>query len=156
MEMSGSFARRGPLKLFGGGWEWERDCCSMPLLRASVASTRSLASLSLRRRGSNLIQRIDHRFGTLARKRTSAVTRPTFAMDKTVLVGREAVDRLFGPWTISRNEVFAESPLSFAFVNLKPVVPGHVLVAPKRVVKRFGSLTNDEVADLWQLAKVSR
>eukprot|EP00215_Chloropicon_roscoffensis_P010538 CAMPEP_0196643984 /NCGR_PEP_ID=MMETSP1085-20130531/6548_1 /TAXON_ID=41879 ORGANISM="Pycnococcus sp, Strain CCMP1998" /NCGR_SAMPLE_ID=MMETSP1085 /ASSEMBLY_ACC=CAM_ASM_000807 /LENGTH=175 /DNA_ID=CAMNT_0041973503 /DNA_START=125 /DNA_END=649 /DNA_ORIENTATION=+ len=75
-------------------------------------------------------------------------------MDKTVLVGREAVDRLFGPWTISRNEVFAESPLSFAFVNLKPVVPGHVLVAPKRVVKRFGSLTNDEVADLWQLAKV--
>ena len=67
-----------------------------------------------------------------------------------------SADRLFGPWTISRNEVFAESPLSFAFVNLKPVVPGHVLVAPKRVVKRFGSLTNDEVADLWQLAKVSR
>jgi len=27
--------------------------------------------------------------------------------------------------------VFASTPLAFAFVNLKPVVPGHVLVAPK-------------------------
>jgi len=67
----------------------------------------------------------------------------------------EGVDRLFGPWTISRGEIFAESSLSFAFVNLKPVVSGHVLVAPKRVCKRFTELTGEEVADLWQLAKVS-
>ncbi|QDZ21424.1 bis(5'-adenosyl)-triphosphatase [Chloropicon primus] len=66
----------------------------------------------------------------------------------------EGVDRLFGPWTISRGEIFAESSLSFAFVNLKPVVSGHVLVAPKRVCKRFTELTGEEVADLWQLAKV--
>ena len=33
--------------------------------------------------------------------------------------------------------VFAETPLSFAFVNRKPVLPGHVLIAPKRVVKRM-------------------
>jgi diadenosine tetraphosphate (Ap4A) HIT family hydrolase len=45
--------------------------------------------------------------------------------------------------------VFATSPLSFAFVNLKPVVPGHVLVSPKRVVPRFADLSEEEVADLW-------
>lgn len=43
--------------------------------------------------------------------------------------------------------------LSFAFVNLKPVVPGHVLVSPKRVIKRFAELTPEETSDLWLLAK---
>jgi bis(5'-adenosyl)-triphosphatase len=62
--------------------------------------------------------------------------------------------RLFGPWTIAKDEIFAESATSFAFVNTKPVVPGHVLVAPKRVCKKFTQLSMEEVADLWQLAKV--
>jgi hypothetical protein len=30
----------------------------------------------------------------------------------------------FGPYPINANEVFAKSQLSFAFVNLKPIVPG--------------------------------
>ena len=30
----------------------------------------------------------------------------------------------FGPWTIRGSEVFALTQLSYAFVNLKPVVPG--------------------------------
>ena len=34
--------------------------------------------------------------------------------------------------TIPSSHIFYESRLSFAFVNLKPVLPGHVLVAPKR------------------------
>lgn len=33
----------------------------------------------------------------------------------------------------------------FAAVNLKPVVPGHVLVSPKRVVARFAELSPEEV-----------
>lgn len=37
-------------------------------------------------------------------------------------------DYKFGPWDIAASEVFVTSPHSFAFVNLKPVVPGHVLV----------------------------
>jgi len=75
-------------------------------------------------------------------------------MSSDVLAPIEGADRLFGPWTIAKGEIFAESGLSFAFVNLKPVVSGHVLIAPKRVCKRFAQMTNDEVADLWQLAKV--
>lgn len=60
---------------------------------------------------------------------------------------------LFGPWKIAAEEVFATSPHCFAFVNLKPVVPGHVLVSPKRVVARFAELAPEEVADLWCLAQ---
>eukprot|EP00879_Flechtneria_rotunda_P017985 GHRR01018849.1.p1 GENE.GHRR01018849.1~~GHRR01018849.1.p1 ORF type:complete len:204 (+),score=56.53 GHRR01018849.1:171-782(+) len=60
----------------------------------------------------------------------------------------------FGPWPIHADEVFAETQLSFAFVNLKPIVPGHVLVSPMRVVPRFADLTPAEVSDLWQLAQL--
>lgn len=55
----------------------------------------------------------------------------------------------FGPWPIQASEVFLATPLSFAFVNLKPIVPGHVLISPVRVVERFAELTAEEVADLW-------
>lgn len=59
----------------------------------------------------------------------------------------------FGPHRLSGDEVFAETALSLAFVNLKPVVPGHVLVTPRRVVARFADLSADEASDLWLLAK---
>lgn len=62
-------------------------------------------------------------------------------------------DYSFGPWKIHASEVFATSSLSFAFVNLKPVVPGHVLISPKRVVFRFADLTPEEVSDLWILSQ---
>lgn len=72
----------------------------------------------------------------------------------------------FGPWPIASEEVFLTTSYSFAFVNLKPIVPGmrrrgrhhaitrqsqtgHVLVSSKRVVPRFASLSAEEVADLW-------
>ncbi|GAA5959844.1 hypothetical protein JCM8115_004876 [Rhodotorula mucilaginosa] len=50
------------------------------------------------------------------------------------------------------NQVFFQSSsrLSFALVNLKPIVPGHVLVVPTRVVPRLRDLTPAEVSDLFQ------
>ena len=62
-------------------------------------------------------------------------------------------DYLFGPWPIAASEVFVTSSLSFAFVNFKPLVPGHVLVSPKRVAHRFIDLSPEEVADLWCLSQ---
>lgn len=47
------------------------------------------------------------------------------------------------------NQVFYKSHLSCALVNLKPLVPGHVLVIPQRVVPRFKDLTPEEVQDLF-------
>ncbi|XP_020253683.1 bifunctional bis(5'-adenosyl)-triphosphatase/adenylylsulfatase FHIT [Asparagus officinalis] len=59
----------------------------------------------------------------------------------------------FGPYKIHKSEVFFSSPLSYAMVNLRPLVPGHVLVCPRREVKRFIDLTADETTDLWLTAK---
>ncbi|KDO23096.1 hypothetical protein SPRG_11940 [Saprolegnia parasitica CBS 223.65] len=64
--------------------------------------------------------------------------------------------RAFGPYAIRLSEVFYESTHSVALVNLKPIVPGHVLVIPKRRIDRFTNLDADEVADLWQSAQVGR
>lgn len=62
----------------------------------------------------------------------------------------------FGKFTVT-NSVFHLTPLSFALVNLKPILPGHVLVSPRRVVPRFADLTPDEVCDLFLTTqKVSR
>ena len=59
--------------------------------------------------------------------------------------------RHFGPFPIDDSQSFAETKLSFAFVNIKPVVPGHVLISPHRVVQSFEDLTAEEVSDLWQV-----
>jgi len=55
----------------------------------------------------------------------------------------------FGQYMVKATQVFFQSELSLALVNLKPVLPGHVLVIPKRCVARFKDLAPAEVADLW-------
>jgi bis(5'-adenosyl)-triphosphatase len=51
---------------------------------------------------------------------------------------------------ISRETVFFATKLSIAFVNISPLVPGHVLVVPRRVEPRLLGLDADERADLWR------
>lgn len=46
-------------------------------------------------------------------------------------------------------KVFLTTPHSFALVNLKPLLPGHVLVCPSRPHKRLTDLTLPEVTDLF-------
>ena len=55
----------------------------------------------------------------------------------------------FGPHICKSSQAFYETPLSICFVNIKPIVPGHVLVIPKRVCPRFADLSVEEVTDLW-------
>ena len=55
----------------------------------------------------------------------------------------------FSKFLIPSSNIFLKSAFSFAFVNLRPVFPGHVLVSPLRIVKRFSDLTDDEAGDLW-------
>ncbi|QKX60461.1 uncharacterized protein TRUGW13939_07606 [Talaromyces rugulosus] len=62
----------------------------------------------------------------------------------------------FGPFLVT-SQVFYITPLSFALVNLKPILPGHVLVSPRRRVPRVSELTVDETADLFlTVRKVGR
>lgn len=56
----------------------------------------------------------------------------------------------FGKNILNATDIFVKTPLSIGFVNLKPILPGHVLVSPKRVVPRLADMTKDEVTDLFQ------
>ncbi|KIY73531.1 diadenosine 5',5'''-P1,P4-tetraphosphate asymmetrical hydrolase [Cylindrobasidium torrendii FP15055 ss-10] len=55
-------------------------------------------------------------------------------------------------------QAFFRTPLragsgAFAIVNLKPIVPGHVLVIPTRVVLRLADLQDDELTALMLAVK---
>jgi len=56
---------------------------------------------------------------------------------------------MFGPYEIDESQVFFCSQSTMAITNLKPIVPGHILVVPHRVAVRFADLRADEVADLY-------
>ncbi|KAK4194772.1 HIT-like domain-containing protein, partial [Triangularia verruculosa] len=55
----------------------------------------------------------------------------------------------FGPYPIA-TQIFLLTPFSFALVNLKPLLPGHVLVCPLKPHKRLTSLSPEELLDLWK------
>ncbi|KAK3390442.1 major facilitator superfamily domain-containing protein [Podospora didyma] len=54
----------------------------------------------------------------------------------------------FGPFEVT-NQVFLKTTHSFALVNLKPLLPGHVLVCPVVPHKRLTDLSAPEVTDLF-------
>eukprot|EP00262_Sarcandra_glabra_P009194 TRINITY_DN2324_c0_g4_i1.p1 TRINITY_DN2324_c0_g4~~TRINITY_DN2324_c0_g4_i1.p1 ORF type:complete len:195 (-),score=31.45 TRINITY_DN2324_c0_g4_i1:238-822(-) len=76
-----------------------------------------------------------------------------FAAPSSINLKMEAEFYTFGPYKIHRKEVFYSSELSYAMVNLRPLLPGHVLVCPRREVKRFVDLTAEETSDLWLTAQ---
>uniref|UniRef100_A0A0B7ALN2 Bis(5'-adenosyl)-triphosphatase n=1 Tax=Arion vulgaris TaxID=1028688 RepID=A0A0B7ALN2_9EUPU len=55
----------------------------------------------------------------------------------------------FGHIKITSNQVIYHSALSYAVVNIKPVVPGHVMVIPLRAAAEFSELSPAEVTDLF-------
>lgn len=59
---------------------------------------------------------------------------------------------MMGPLFFSTIEVtrqaFYRTALSYAIVNLKPIVPGHVLVIPTRPVQRLADLDASELSSL--------
>ncbi|KAH8597286.1 HIT-like domain-containing protein [Bisporella sp. PMI_857] len=62
----------------------------------------------------------------------------------------------FGPFEVT-DQVFHQTSLCYALVNIKPILPGHVLVIPFRQVQRLTDLTPDEVGELFgTVQKVQR
>ncbi|KAI3632123.1 hypothetical protein MIR68_009959 [Amoeboaphelidium protococcarum] len=60
----------------------------------------------------------------------------------------------FGQWDIAAvSELFYTSQYCYGIVNLKPIKPGHVLIFPKRLVKRIVDLSEEECADLFKSVK---
>ncbi|KAK1834337.1 Bis-tetraphosphatase [Podospora conica] len=54
----------------------------------------------------------------------------------------------FGPFEVT-SQVFLTTPHTFALVNLKPLLPGHVLVCPLTPHQRLTSLSPAELTDLF-------
>jgi bis(5'-adenosyl)-triphosphatase len=52
-----------------------------------------------------------------------------------------------------QNEV-TPSATTIAFVNLRPIVPGHVLVIPERIVPDLKDLTESEYLELWTTVRI--
>ncbi|MQM16720.1 hypothetical protein Taro_049677 [Colocasia esculenta] len=66
----------------------------------------------------------------------------------------------FGPYKIHASEVFYATDLSYAMVNLRPLLPGTAASAffsgkdvQYTMIKRFTDLTVDEISDLWVAAR---
>ena len=60
---------------------------------------------------------------------------------------------LFGRFKISSSQLFHKSEYSFAMVNLRPIVPGHVLVVSNRIVPMLSDLDDDEYDDIWRTVR---
>ncbi|KAH7035562.1 HIT-like domain-containing protein [Microdochium trichocladiopsis] len=58
----------------------------------------------------------------------------------------------FGPFEVT-TQVFLTTPHSFALVNLKPLLPGHVLVCPHAPHQRLTDLSLPEVTDLFDTVR---
>ncbi|KAF4456964.1 hypothetical protein F53441_979 [Fusarium austroafricanum] len=54
----------------------------------------------------------------------------------------------FGPFEVT-NQVFLTTQHSFALVNLKPLIPGHILVCPHSQHRRLTDLAPAEISDLF-------
>eukprot|EP00285_Hemiselmis_virescens_P001441 CAMPEP_0173411668 /NCGR_PEP_ID=MMETSP1356-20130122/77623_1 /TAXON_ID=77927 ORGANISM="Hemiselmis virescens, Strain PCC157" /NCGR_SAMPLE_ID=MMETSP1356 /ASSEMBLY_ACC=CAM_ASM_000847 /LENGTH=195 /DNA_ID=CAMNT_0014373457 /DNA_START=79 /DNA_END=663 /DNA_ORIENTATION=- len=59
----------------------------------------------------------------------------------------------FGRFSCKATQLFFSSPLCIGFVNLRPILPGHVLISPTRVVSRVADLTDEELCELWRAAR---
>ncbi|KAF8963910.1 diadenosine tetraphosphate asymmetrical hydrolase [Flammula alnicola] len=59
---------------------------------------------------------------------------------------------LFSTFEVT-SQAFYRASKSYAIVNLKPIVPGHVLVIPSRPVPRLADLDDKELACLMQSVK---
>jgi len=70
---------------------------------------------------------------------------------------KKAIDQpnyKFGHIELANDVVFYESQYCFASVNIKPVVPGHVMVIPKQPRERVVDMTPAETGDLMLTAKL--
>ncbi|CAG9794514.1 unnamed protein product [Diatraea saccharalis] len=61
---------------------------------------------------------------------------------------------VFGQVQIPDKCVFFKSKLSYAFVNLRCVIPGHVLVAPLRLAERNEDLSEEEADDFYRTIRL--
>ena len=86
---------------------------------------------------------------------TSAATTTTSSKNNNSEPSPQEGDVMFGKFIIPEASVFYRSPLSsYAFVNLRPLVPGHVLVIPHDRVATMAELSEEAYLDMWKTVRV--
>lgn len=60
---------------------------------------------------------------------------------------------IFEKYPIDPRTIFLKTKHCVAFTNIRCVVPGHVLVATKRIIPRMAQMTDDETKDLFTSTK---
>lgn len=66
-------------------------------------------------------------------------------------------DFVFEKYSIDARTIFYQSEHCVAFTNIRCVVPGHVLIATKRLVSRVEDMTEAETRELFSIAcKISK
>lgn len=56
---------------------------------------------------------------------------------------------MFEKYPVDRQTIFYETELCVAFTNIRCVVPGHVLIATKRIIPRVEQMTEEETKDMF-------
>jgi bis(5'-adenosyl)-triphosphatase len=74
------------------------------------------------------------------------------ALGRRPLAARSALS--FGPHAVSVAQVFYATRHAVGLVNLKPVVPGHVLILSRRRVPRLAALAPHELGEVWAAAQL--
>ena len=59
----------------------------------------------------------------------------------------------FGKFIIPEASIFCRSSRTAAFVNLRPIVPGHVLIVPYKIVPYMADLEDDDYNALWNMVR---
>ena len=90
--------------------------------------------------------------GKYHRKLMSSVVQVTNG-DTPEVTMESNTQQLFGRFRISSNQIFHRTIHSFALVNLRPIVPGHVLVCSNRVTPLLSDLDDEEYDDLWKAVR---
>ncbi|CAB9497816.1 Nitrilase and fragile histidine triad fusion protein NitFhit [Seminavis robusta] len=134
-----------------------RRCSGLPLLLSLPLSVLMAATLIGRLPKACTALLLQNRFPpSVARSSSRKKGYPCLLVRTMASSSNESSDKKlnFGPWLISKEHVFHTSSLSAAFVNLRPLVPGHVLVMSLRVVPLLADLSQEEYTDLWLTVRV--
>lgn len=83
----------------------------------------------------------------------SSMTDTTTPQKKSTKTNNTTGDMLFGRFVIPEASVFCRSKRAAAFVNLRPIVPGHVLVVPQTIVPHMADLEEADYTALWSLVR---
>ncbi|KAI6785419.1 uncharacterized protein J7T54_007061 [Emericellopsis cladophorae] len=88
-----------------------------------------------------------------SKRALSTTTRLLNMSSPTTNIGAQPIK--FGPFEVTK-QVFLKTDHSFAVVNLKPLLPGHILVCPLQPHRRLADLTPAETGDLFTTVQLTQ